>query len=166
MSRASSSESARPSSPREPFAFLVLGRAVLRLLGQRHIRIDGLERRRQQLGLEALEACEIGTQSDDTEIGLVPQHRQRDALVTIGLERGERVPHVFPGAGVALGALAVDPVVEVENSPTDRRNDALHGSNRTRRSPPALLDAPCDYQCESSADMVVAFNTCGHPLRP
>ena len=120
---------------REPGAFVVLGCAVLRLLGERHVRVHGHQRRREQLALEALQSGEVGSERDHAEVGFVPEHRQRQRLVAVGFECGERVADVLGGTRIALGALTIDAVVEVENTPADRRNYLFHGAERTRQLP-------------------------------
>ena len=84
------------------------------------------------------------------------EHRERQRLMPVGLERGERVAHVLAGAGVALGPLAIDPVVEVQNTPTDRRSHAFHGVERTRDRRSRACDATSVVGSPSDVSSTVA----------
>ena len=74
----------------------------------------------------------------------------------VGFERGERVADVLSRARIALGPFAVDPVEQMQNAPTDRRNHAFHGADRTRGGV---------YQCRAS-DPRIASLTAPHAVCP
>ena len=57
---------------------------------------------------------------------------------------------------ISLGALAVDPVVEMQDTPTDRRIHLFHGGERTRAS----------YQLEPRVVTFCVVTTDGQPPLP
>ena len=95
---------------------------------------SGIERGREQLLLERLQAREVGAERHDTEVGLVPEHRDAQRLVAVGFERRDRVDDPLGRAGLALGALTIDAVVEVQDAPTDRRCHRFHTGEVRRRA--------------------------------
>ena len=123
----------------QPRPFLVFGRAVLRQLGERYVRPLRYERRREQLLLKALEPREIGTERDDAEIGFVTEHRHAHRLMTVGFECGDGFGDVLARGRIAVGALAIDAVVEVQHTPTDRRRHGIHACQGTAESVDELL---------------------------
>ena len=110
----------------QPRAFFVFGRAVLRQLGERHVRPHRLERRAEQLGLERLEPREIRAERHHAEVGLVPEHRHAHGLMPVGFERRDRIGDALAGLGIALGRVTIDAVVEMQNAPTDRWRHRVH----------------------------------------
>ena len=52
---------------------------------------SGIERRGEQLLLERLQPREVGAERHDTEVGLVPEHRDAQRLVAVGFERRDGV---------------------------------------------------------------------------
>ena len=147
---------------REPLAFLVFGRAVLRELGERQVRPHGHQRRREQLGLERLEPREVRTERHHAEVGLVTEHRHAHGLMPVGLERRDRIGDALAGFGIALGAITVDPVIEMQNAPTDRRRHRVHvcrgyetfvGEAGVRRSAEAPRRPPIPPQTLRARDL-------------
>ena len=120
-SRASSSAPVDALLGCEAGALVVLGRGVLRLLGERHVRVRSARAAPTAARSGTVQPGEVGPERHHAEVGLVAEHGEDERLVPVGLERRDASTTCFAGAGVALGPLAVDPVEEVQDAPTDRR---------------------------------------------
>jgi len=73
----------------------------------------------RELVLERLQASEIGSERHDADVGLVAEHREHQHLMTVVLQRRDRVEHALGRTRVAVDPLTVDPVEEMQDAPTD-----------------------------------------------
>ena len=105
----------------EAGALVVVGRRVLRRLGEREVGPRRHQRSGLQLVLERLEAGEVGPEGEDPEIGLVPERHEAERLVlAVGRERLDGVEHPLGATGLGVGAGLVDVVEEMQHTPAAR----------------------------------------------
>ena len=124
---------------REPGPLVVLGGAVLRQLGERHVRPRRHQRRRGSSCWNAWSRARSGPSAITPRSALWPSTGERQHLVVVvGSNDVDRVEHALRAARLGLGPLAVDPVEEVQHTPPDataRRgstgDEATAGSSST-----------------------------------
>src|SRR5439155_6036867 len=107
--------------------------------------------------LEDLEARQIGSQGEDPELGLVPEHHERQRLMAVGFERRHGVEDPFRGLRVGVSSSAVDRVEQMEHAPPGRRLNGL-----VHRSPLLVLPNVVDrtLPLEERGDSYAARRWC------
>ena len=110
---------------------VVLGGAVLRELGERQVRPRRCERCTRQLVLQRLQPGKVGAEGKDPEVGLVPEHREREDLMVAVDERVDRVEYSLGAARLLVGLAGVHSVEEVQHAPAGRRFDGFHEAQAT-----------------------------------
>ncbi len=116
----------------QPCPFVVTGGGVLAGLGQADVAARGRQRRAEravlQLHGERVEDVEVGSEHHEPDVGLLPQHAERQDLVAVaGVELLDPLQQVAGGVDGVLQVAAAEVEEQVEHAPS------LAGHGRHRR---------------------------------